>query len=555
MMYAVHFTRGRRGYALVSTLVVGLLSTALLLSLSSFLVSVSQSESARRHKAEMRHAAEAAIEYALGDLGTGASALDASPGLPSRTTIIPTSLLVGTAGGISNSAVLNQMNVSVTVRALTKTEMSQFSSWSPLYSKAIDPNLERSIAYDPTQLNGDYTLWRVIEAKASMGGINRTIRVLAEPMFELTADKLIGSTNNGNYFKYGAFGDEVLNLADAGIVSWAGSKPKDSSGKNFSLTVASNGKVELGLATVLQGNVSQFSSDNYLMQSTSLIYGQLLTNASTNGASRRFPKVDLPPPNQPQPIFYDSSSPHPNVLDGAESIIQFQGDGTVELNTSGAEGNPIDSAGGSKAVLPPVPTGTDAQSLPSLQEVSQSGSQYVSTTGDWKASSLATSEGMSSINVSDTLLQPDSSTPNRIFIDDSSINSGSTRNAVSIDTSIFRHEADPTSLQIWYDGSRDVEIRIPTNKSFAATVFAPNAKVTIKGKALNQAGGEFIGAVTGREVVILNGVNLKLLSDPAFTDNAAGPAKNSGLSYSKGSSPSDPPPPTGYRIVTWQEIN
>lgn len=552
MTYAVHCTRGRRGYALVSTLVVGLLSTALLLSLSSFLVSVSQSESARRHKAEMRHAAEAAIEYAVGDLGTGASTLDVSPGVTSRTTIIPTSLLVGTAGGFSNSAVLNQMNVSVTVRALTKTEMSQFSTWSPLYSKAIDPGLEKSIAYDPTQVNGDYTLWRVIEAKATMGGVSRTIRVIAEPMFELTADKLTGSTNKDNYFKYGAFGDDDLNLTDAGIVSWAGSKPKDYSEKNFNLTVASNGNVVLGNGTILQGNVSQFSADSFLMQKTSWIYGQLLTNAPTQGAIPRNPELPLPTPTQPQPIFYLPSVDHPNVLDGAKSIIEFPGDGTVKLNTSAAPGNPIGSVDGSKFQLPPVPTGSDAQILPSLQEVSQSGAQYVSTTGNWKASSLATSEGMSSINVSDTLLPPDSSTPNRIFIDDSNVNSSSTQNAVSIDTSIFRHEADPTSLQIWYDGSRDVEIRIPTSKSFAATVFAPNARVTIKGKELNETGGEFIGAVTGREVEILNGVNMKLLTD--FSDNAAGPAKNSGLSYSKGSSPSDPPP-TGYRIVTWQEIN
>lgn len=499
----------------------------------------------------MRHAAEAAIEYALGDLGTGASTLDASPGVTSRTTIIPTSLLVGTAGGFSNSAVLNQMNVSVTVRALTKTEMSQFSTWSPLYSRAIDPGLERSIAYDPTQVNGDYTLWRAIEAKATMGGVSRTIRVIAEPLFELTADKLTGSTNKDTYFKYGAFGDEVLNLADAGIVSWAGSKPKDLSGKSFNLTVASNGKVGLGIGTILQGNVSQFSADSFSMQDSSWIYGQLKTNVENpSGAKKHESPSDLPAPNQAQPVFYDSTVTHANVLDGAENIIDFV-NGQVTLNTSGESGTPIDGAGPSKATLPPVPTGTDAQILPSLQVVSQSGAQYVSTTGDWKTSSLTT-DGVSSINVSDTLLTPNSSTPNRIFIDDSSVNSSSSQSAVSIDTSIFRHEADPTSLQIWYDGSRDVEIRIPTNKSFAATVFAPNAKVTIKGKEPSQTGGEFIGAVTGRELKILNGVNMKLLTD--FTDNAAGPAKDSGLSFSQGSTASAPPP-TGYRIVTWQEIN
>ena len=549
MMYAVHCTRGRRGYALVSTLVVGLLSTALLLSLSSFLVSVSQSESARRHKAEMRHAAEAAIEYALGDLGTGSSTLDTTPGMISRTTIVPTSMLIGTASGVSNAAVLSQMNVSVTVRALTETEMSQFKDWSPLYSRSVDPSNAASITYDKNNLDGDYTLWRVIDAKATMGGITRTVRVVAEPMFELTVDKVGSSSNKDSYFRYGAFGDSLLDLNGAEKISWAGSSPIQ--GGEFQLSVATNGDINLGSESIVQGNVKKLLNAGVLnMQKSSWIYGQLEATNPPPTANASTPVNRTTDPGSER--FYgnqDSSFTYSNVLDGAESLITISnGEATYNYATGDFGANQTVDSSNVISALPPVPVGADAQSLPSVQELAQSGGQITSSSGNWKTSSLST-DGLSpgaSVNVSDVLVPSDSSSPNRIFIDDSRVDGSASPNAVSIDTSIFRHETDPTSLQIWYNGTKPVDVSIPATKAFAATIFAPNASVTIR------SGGTFLGSVVGKTVSVQDGVKMKLLTD--FSDNAAGPAKDSGLNFSQGTAASAPPP-TGYRIVTWQEIN
>lgn len=550
MLYAVHCTRGRRGYALVSTLVVGLLSTALLLSLSSFLVSVSQSESARRHKAEMRHAAEAAIEYALGDLGTGSPTLDTTPGMISRTTVVPTSMLIGTAGGVSNAAVLSQMNVSVTVRALTETEMSQFKDWSPLYSRSLDPSNAASITYDKNNLDGDYTLWRVIDAKATMGGIARTVRVVAEPMFELTVDKVGSSSNKDSYFRYGAFGDSLLDLNGAEKISWAGSSPIQ--GGEFQLSVATNGDINLGPESIVQGNVKKLLNAGVLdMQKSSWIYGQLEATGNISQNAKTSIPLDTNPGDERFYRSQEASIPdytHSNILNGGDGLITIS-DGNATLNQSAGLGsNQIVPSVNAISALPPVPVGADARSLPSVQELAQSGGQITSSSGNWKTSSLST-DGLSpgaGVNVSDVLVPSDSSSPNRIFIDDSRIDGSASPNAVSIDTSIFRHETDPTSLQIWYDGTKPVDVSIPATKSFAATIFAPNASVTIR------SGGTFLGSVVGKTFSVQDGVKMKLLTD--FSDNAAGPAKDSGLSFSNGSS-SSAPPPTGYRIVTWQEIN
>ena len=428
----------RRGYALVSTLVVGLLSTALLLSLSSFLVSVSQSESARRHKAEMRYAAEAAIEYALGDISSEGSTLDAGPGQLSRTTVVPTSLLSGIASGASNSAVLNQMSVSVTVRAMSKDEMLAFAQWSPLYSAALSPDNPTSIAYDKSGILGNYTEWRVIEAKASMGGVNRVIRVVAEPIFELTNDMSSTSSGKNKYFNYGAFGVEGLDLNGVDKVSWLGSNPvkPDSGGTNsFQLSIASNGQIVLGGNAIIQGNVSQLNTQPFSMDPNAWIYGQLTTGSDFKSGvttGKGFPGSDLQS-DSGSGRFYDGSAFPPssrdNVIAGSEGLVTISnGDATLDPTASSTRTlspelvNPNIQA----ASLPPSPSGSDAQILPQLDVVAQSGGQFLSNSGNWKTGSLSTdslSSG-SSINVSDALVPSDSSVPNRIFIDDSGTNFG-----------------------------------------------------------------------------------------------------------------------------------
>lgn len=534
-----------RGYALVTAMVIGSLSMALMLAVAAFLHNSALSESARRHKSEIRNAAESGMEYALANYGNSNGANFTLPG----------SMFAGAIGTDSNNSVLSQLSVSVTIRPYTVGEMNQFSQWSPLYSTAIDPTRPNSILYDRTNPGGSTTAWRVIESKASMGGISKTIRVIAEPMYEVTPEST-GLTSSDSYFKNGAFGDQSLALAGSNNVSWLGKTPVDSG--QFKLRIASNGNIILGPEAVVQGNVLQSGSvtGSYSASPRSFLFGNLTSNSDSASLASAVDFAEgATPPNNPNAVpFYTNTTVNPpgNVFNGAENSFTFNSDGSIasfDYNATNS-GAPITSdAGVNTTTVPPVPSGRGAENFPSLSELASSGNQLTSVTGDWQTGSLTTNDlsNGQTVNLNDFLTSQNASgveNPTRIFVNDSDNASSSTR-AVDIDGSKLLHSTDPSNLQIFYSGTKEINLTIPAGSEFAATIYAPNSKVNINGL------GTFKGAVSGKETTFEQSLTAKLLSD--FSDASAGPNADTGLKFTGANSTS--PTVSGYRVVTWTELN
>lgn len=522
-----------RGFALVSVLVLGVVTVGLMLSLYEALAQCRKAEASRRYGGELRTAAESGLEYALTRMTNSEPASLTLNG----------SFIGASAGGVNNTQMLNQMTVTVNSYPLTVGEMQSAKQWSPIYDEAFDTSSAKSIIYAGAGSAGDTTLatgWKVFEAKATLNGASRGVRVVAVPMFETTPSSLSGGGVD-SYFKNGIFADSLLQLGGNSKARWGGANQFNNGGNSFQLKLASNGNVSITGASVVRGDVSQTSakSANFTLDPNSWIYGSLQTNANT--------ALENAVPKPASENFGDgttfsdaqSGSNVRNVLDGAQGGLSFNsGSDSVTLDPSAL--TPTTSAVDLNlptTAVAPTPVGTNNQILPSLSELASSSGLY-SSSGNWRTGSLDTS-GLpnSGINLND-FLNSSGSDPIRIFIDDSS----QSQFAADVSASKLLHPDSPSSLQIYYSGTKDLRFNIEANKTFAATIYAPKAKVSLNGA------GTFAGAVLG-STVEANGVKMNLIND--FTDNAAGPTGNNGLLYSR---EAGAPKVTGYKILSWYEF-
>lgn len=522
-----------RGFALVSVLVIGVVTVGLMLSLYEALAQCRKAEASRRYGGELRTAAESGLEYALTRMTNSEPA-----SLTLNGSFIGTS-----AGGVNNSQMLNQMTVTVNSYPLTVGEMQSAKQWSPIYDEAFDSSLAKSIIYAGPGSAGDATLatgWKVFESKASLNGASRGVRVVALPMFETTPSSLSGGGVD-SYFKNGIFADSLLQLGGNSKARWGGASQFNNGGNSFQLKLGSNGNVSITGSSVVRGDVSQTSpkSANFTLDPNSWIYGSLQTNANT--------ALENAAPKPASENFADgttfsdaqSGANVRNVLDGAQGGLSFNS-GSDSVTLDPAALTPTTSAADLNlptTAVAPTPAGTNNQILPSLSELSSTSGLY-SSSGNWKTGSLDTS-GLpnSGINLND-FLNSSGSDPIRIFIDDSN----QAQYAADVSASKLLHPDSPSSLQIYYSGTKDLRFNIEANKSFAATIYAPKAKVSLNGA------GTFAGAILG-STVEANGVKMNLIND--FTDNAAGPTANKGLLYSR---EAGAPKITGYKILSWQEF-
>jgi hypothetical protein len=504
-----------------------------MLSLYEALAQCRKAEASRRYGGELRTAAESGLEYALTRMTNSEPASLTLNG----------SFIAASAGGVNNSQMLNQMTVTVNSYPLTVGEIQSAKQWSPIYDEAFDTSSAKSIIYAGAGSAGDTTLatgWKVFEAKATLNGASRGVRVVAVPMFETTPSSLTGGGVD-SYFKNGIFADSLLQLGGNSKARWGGANQFNNGGNSFQLKLASNGNVSITGASVVRGDVSQTSakSANFTLDPNSWIYGSLQTNANT--------ALENAVPKPASENFGDgttfsdaqSGSNVRNVLDGAQGGLSFNsGSDSVTLDPSAL--TPTTSAVDLNlptTAVAPTPVGTNNQILPSLSELASSSGLY-SSSGNWRTGSLDTS-GLpnSGINLND-FLNSSGSEPIRIFIDDSS----QSQFAADVSASKLLHPDSPSSLQIYYSGTKDLRFNIEANKTFAATIYAPKAKVSLNGA------GTFAGAVLG-STVEANGVKMNLIND--FTDNAAGPTGNNGLLYSR---EAGAPKVTGYKILSWYEF-
>lgn len=151
-------------------------------------------------------------------------------------------------------------------------------------------------------------------------------------------------------------------------------------------------------------------------------------------------------------------------------------------------------------------------------------------------------------SLTDTTTSATINSPVKIFIQDSS---GAT-SAVNISSSNVKNisaesAGGPRNLQIWYDGTRPIQITMVDGSPFKGLVYAPNSTISLFGQ------GEFIGALVGKNINMQNSGDLSVQIDTSVqTPSSLGPS-GKGLAYTLDTN--GYMYLQGYKAVAWKEFS
>ncbi|MBZ0185194.1 MAG: hypothetical protein K8F91_03005, partial [Candidatus Obscuribacterales bacterium] len=323
-------------------------------------------------------------------------------------------------------------------------------------------------------------------------------------------------------------------------------------GNSFKLNVQSNGETKLGTNAKIWGDLTITNPVDGAP--SSIANANSPTNSTLVGKLRSNTAVDrLDPSTNPTGTLVATDGPNPNYhtdnVQAAAELITYEPESGDPPQRTGENLTPIGTNDSPQASgkSPPAPSPSGAPSLPASSSSLEGGS--------YSTYFLKAIDSDSSIETSET------PGVRQIFITDDFFSeqvrpTNSDTTAVDIKSSNFvNHTGDAKNLQLFYDGTRNININLDGGIPFSGLIYAPNAKVSLTGT------GDFIGAMVGSRVFINNtgGVRLlhdigsdltaptsKDLTDPTFVGEPAGPNQLSS-SYSTGGGP--------YKIDSWQQVN
>lgn len=136
----------------------------------------------------------------------------------------------------------------------------------------------------------------------------------------------------------------------------------------------------------------------------------------------------------------------------------------------------------------------------------------------------------------------------KIFIQDSN----GTTNAVDISSGNIKNTSSDSAggarnLQIWYDGTRDINITMVDGSPFKGLVYAPRATISLFGQ------GEFVGAIVGKNINMQNSGDLSVKIDTKVQTPETLGSSGKGLSYTLDSN--GYMYLQGYKAVAWKEFS
>jgi hypothetical protein len=555
-----HFSKLERndaGYALITVLVIGLAAAMSLLAVAELAINSFRSEAQRHYAIELRNAAEAGADYAIGQLNASAAAHQAcflDDGLPHN---FPSSYLSASGGSpvISNAATLGNMTVTMTVAKLPSTLWADIAGWSSVYSPSTDFTKSVSTTWkSPATTNILVDSWRVLTVKAQYSLAARYVRIVLQPCYDPPP---LGTPSPGNqsYFSNVLLGNQGLNFAPpARLVVQAVTGPSNATVTpaanaatatqllavnqvfQYPLTLTTNEFTSIGLNTDILGNV-QVASVNSLQNATAIMNGGLIEGTLTGNSSL---------PNVAPTVSANQDNSAIAIGNNVVSDADLYNTGTAGNPGTNPNGNPsnvlptnrvganqtpaVNSAGLSQALAAP-PLNVAGASLPDF-----SATNNKLPTGDYTVTGLDTSNA-AQFPSAVVAGAASGSTPVRLFVQDSSASS----TALNISSNMLSNAStDASNFQIWYSGSNNININLVPGASFYGTIYAPNATVTTTGN------GQFYGAIVAGTANIQHqgGLNLRVdLSAPS----SAGP----GLLFSSDSTSGAYL--TGYKPVTWEE--
>ncbi|MBL0187483.1 MAG: hypothetical protein IPP97_17260 [Candidatus Obscuribacter sp.] len=323
-----------------------------------------------------------------------------------------------------------------------------------------------------TDVNGGNP-WRVVVVTvAASGGLKKTLTTVLRPV--VPANAVVGGSNQ--FFSSAVLGLDGIYLGNgAKTMSFSDLNNPDSFSKgtidplgpqyNIGADLNSKGFVKLAAGSEIGGAVNVEGQNSSDFSATNL-----------GGIVNQTLKYSV---NQKDFTYTAPNDPGNNVLNATpngtpESSPLAQNDGTV-TPIPPALSSPVDSSGGSTANNAGQLAVTTPQTI----------------ANDVNATSVSIGTG-ASLSVSN---------PSRIFIESGpnnfvgdGTNEPTSFNVVDIHGSANKlsngNPGDPSRLQIWYNGSGNINI---DGSAISATIYAPNANVTIKNSV-------FYGSIVARNI-------------------------------------------------------
>lgn len=542
-MRARRTSRKTEGYALVSIIVIGLFAIMLLLALGSMLVSIAQSEAVSKHKAGLLNAAETGLEYVLYDIKRANSAneptYDFGDDSPPVTVNVPTSWLDD-----------DQMTVKARVWKVGNEDLQKVEAFSLLWSPQLDPSQGDTSSFsEPVRsklglAESEFFHTKVVEVTASRGVFSKSIRAIALPE----------SSTLNPASSFPSVG--ILAISDLSVSSDGGSlsisDPSNSftgdgpyryalsiqSNKQISLT-GSSGTLDVKANVIASNNSAGAPSDFVSSDGNATIHGRLETNGGYS-AAENFVAQNGSQPN----LSADNVLADADKVQSANPDIDRGGENTVPIATD---------AGG-------TPIGVDSVPSTSLQDLSINGSNTNSDLSNFlnalsngnfgdpgttitfengidSSGNVSSSYSVDSLVLNDTVakvqIPSDIGQPVKIYVQ-----GNNSESAVDIDASRLKNFGSPENLQIYYSGSKDVNISLNSGQ-FSGLIYAPNAKVSVRNGSSNSEDQSFNGAIVGNEVNIAMRGNMNLVPDPSSGSGSSAPARTS----------------TRYNLASYQEVN
>lgn len=521
--------RVKKGYALITIIGIGAAVMIFLMAIADILMAILRSEAVEYQKTVLVNALDSGYEYTISQLNSSLksgipSAIDVPAGENQNTFTLPSQYLS------------DADSVRIKVRKLTSSEWGVMSTYNMIYQPHMNPfKTSFTATYtDPiiTSYSQDYL--RVIEITARKGIFAKSVRSIVFP----ASVGALPNDSEGNPAPIPA-GSIPQPLFEEPLVAKGNLTLKANSGN---LSIQSNGTTPISIES------NQAAT---LFPNTSL-NGNLIVNNIVNGAPST-PVVTLEGDPSSSSVqgrvvanssidsdFSATSGPLPSSTDNVLATLE----GNPRPSGSDSFNSPISSSANVSAsqgiFVPSDPSAVPLTDLAALSEASNADTQSFHT------NYLTTDDPSNPGNSIEPVIMDADAPVNKIYVDGNS----SDVNAVKIDGNALVNAGDPRNLQIFYDGTKPIEISVSSNKTFTATVYAPYSNVSISGN------GNFTGALVGKNIDInLNG-KVKLLDNlKDFTNNSNGNLnRSSGMYYLVNSL-------TGktqqnlksYRALTWQE--
>lgn len=470
----------KKGFALISILSFGIASLLLILALFPLVLSVTRSEAMNRYRADLRLAATVGIDYAM-------QQLNENPPGACPIGLIPVALPATYLTGFNDTTVL--VRVKTLSGTPSSTDWTNFKTYSSIYSPLLDSTnkiyaVGQQDYSTPPKSNvqaGDY--WRVIESTAKRGIFSITIRSFAEPIFHASTLK----NQTPDYPSPVITNEPYFKNAFLGNSEVTIDGPSSISSTGPSLQIRSN----------KQTSINTHNSD------PTTINADLYT---TNGLKNFTTGTTVADIN--------------NATVSGDVVAN----GNVQVTNSTVSGTTLQSMQESQSVPVSAPTNS------SLPPVDYSLNGKPLDTGSYSVSSLDTNSGSASIT-----------SPVKLFVQDGATTATS---ALQINASQLQNTGSPQNLQIWYNGTRAINLNLNTN--FNGLIYAPNAPISISGI------GGFSGALVGDVVRLTN--KGSVLIDTSLQSLTGDAQASNGLTYTNITSAASAQLPLGYRSVTWQEI-